>query len=348
MQLLNQAVVTEHLNMQAAIESIETLLQYQATHPNWVKAPERLVIETFSEDKKRSSGSHLSMPATIYDGSQEYTAVKLVTICPDNPSRDLPTTTAIITVSNNDTGEILAIMDGIYITQVRTAALSGIATKYMAKPECQSVAVVGCGGMAYEQLHAVLTVRPDIKKVYLWNRSNEGAEQFKTKFAHDYAQWDVEIQICNEISEAVRDADIINVATRATEGLFSVKQIKSDAHINAVGAYQPSMKEISNDVVASSNMVVVDDLVGSRHEAGDLIQAHDASDCAWTWDDLSGDLQALVTGKLTENTTKSEPTKSAKGITLFKSVGAASFDAAVALYVAKQAEKQNLGSSVDW
>ena len=343
MQLLNQAVVTEHLNMEAAIEAIESLLIQQAAHPNWVKAPERLVIETFSEDKSHSSGSHLSMPATIYDGDQEYTTVKLVTICPDNPNRNMPTTTAIVTVSNNDTGEILAIMDGIYITQVRTAALSGIATKYMAKSDCQSVAVVGCGGMAYEQLHAVMTVRPDIKKVYLWNRNNEGAEQFKIKFARDYAQWDVEIQVCKEIGEAICDADIINVATRATEGLFSIEQIKSDAHINAVGAYQPSMKEISNDVVAGSNMVVVDDVAGSRHEAGDLIQAHNASDCVWTWDDLSGDLQGLVTGELKEDTTKSK-----KGITLFKSVGAASFDAAVALYIAKQAVQKNIGSSVDW
>lgn len=340
MQLLNQAVVTEHLNMQAAIDAIEELLNQQAAYPNWVKAPERLVIETFSEDDKHSSGSHLSMPATIYDGQKEYTAVKLVTICPDNPSRDLPTTTAIITVSNNDTGEILAIMDGIYITQVRTAALSGIATKYMAKPECQTMAVVGCGGMAYEQLHAVLTVRPDIKTVYLWNRNHEGAEQFKTHFARDYAQWNVEMKVCEELGDAVRDADIINVATRATQGLFSVDQIKSDVHINAVGAYQPSMKEISNDIVASSSMVVVDDLVGSHHEAGDLIQAHDNVECAWTWDDLSGDLQALVTGTLKED--------SSQGVTLFKSVGAASFDAAVALYVAKQAEKNNLGSSVDW
>lgn len=343
MQLLNQAVVTEHLDMQAAIDAIETLLRQQAAHPNWVKAPERLVIETFSEDDKHSSGSHLSMPATIYDGEKEYTAVKLVTICPDNPSRDMPTTTAIITVSNNDTGEILAIMDGIYITQVRTAALSGIATKYMAKSDCQSVAVIGCGGMAYEQLNAVLTVRPEIKTVYLWNRNHKGAAQFKMRFARDYAQWNVEIKVCEEISDAVRDADIINVATRATEGLFSIDQMKSDAHINAVGAYQAIMKEIGNDVVASSSMVVVDDLAGSRHEAGDLIQAHDNSDCAWTWDNLSGDLQALVTGALTEVATKSD-----NGVTLFKSVGAASFDAAVALYVAKQAEQKNLGSSVDW
>lgn len=343
MQLLSKAVVTEHLGMQAAIDAIEELLQQQAAHPNWIKAPERLVIETFSESESHSSGSHLSMPATIYDGDKEYAAVKLVTICPDNPSRDLPTTTAIITVSNNDTGEILAIMDGIYITQVRTAALSGIATKYMAKSDCQSVAVIGCGGMAYEQLNAVLTVRPEIKTVYLWNRSHEGAEQFKTRFARDYSQWDVEMKVCAALSDAVRDADVINVATRATEGLFGIDQIKPNAHINAVGAYQPSMKEISNDVIASSKMVIVDDLVGSRHEAGDLIQAHDSDECAWVWDDLTGDLQALVTGALEEKSSERD-----QGVTLFKSVGAASFDAAVALYVAKQAKQKNLGSSVEW
>ena len=339
MQLLNQAVVTENLNMQAAIDAIEAMLHQQAAHPEWVKAPERLVIETFSEDDKHSSGSHLSMPATIYDGEKEYTAVKLVTICPDNPSRDMPTTTALITVSDNDTGSILAIMDGIYITQVRTAALSGIATKYMAKLDCQSVAVVGCGGMAYEQLHAVLTVRPEIETVYLWNRSSEGAGQFKTRFMQDYPQWNVEIKIYENINDAICNADIINVATRATEGLFDSNHIKPEVHINAVGAYQPSMKEISNEVIANSNMVVVDDLAGSRHEAGDLIQAHDSSDCAWTWDDLSGDLQALVTKEIV---------RSEKGITLFKSVGAASFDAAVALYVAKQAKQKIFGTAVDW
>lgn len=339
MQLLNQAVVAEHLNMQAAIDSIEGLLRLQEKNPNWIKSPDRLVIDTFSEDDNSSQGSHLSMPATIYDGEQEYTAVKLVTICPDNPSRDLPTTTAIITVSKNDTGEILAIMDGIYITQVRTAALSGIATKYMAKSDCESVAVVGCGGMAYEQLHAVLTVRPEIKTVYLWNRSHAGAETFKQRFAQNYSQWNVDIKVCEAIDDAICDADVINVATRANEGLFSVDKIKSDAHINAVGAYQPSMKEISDDVIESSSIVVIDDLAGGRHEAGDLIQAHDNSDCSWTWDDISGDLQALVTEKIK---------KSSDGITLFKSVGAARFDAAVALYVAQQAAQKSLGTSVDW
>lgn len=350
MQLLNQVEVTEHLNMQEAIDSIENMLHQKSEHPSWIKSPERLVIETFSDDllgkNKPSSGSHLSMPATIYDGEDEYTAFKLVTICPDNPSRDMPTTTAIITVSNNATGKVLAIMDGIYITQVRTAALSGIATNYMAKADCQSVAVVGCGGMAYEQLNAVLTVRPEIKTVYLWNRSAQGAEQFKARFAKDYAQWKVELKVCAQINEAIKEADIINVATRANEGLFTIEQIKPDVHINAVGAYQASMKEISNDVIAGAQ-VVVDDLAGSRHEAGDLIQAHDAPDCAWTWDDISGDLQALVAGGLTEEITEKKA-NSKQSMTLFKSVGAASFDAAVAIYIAKQAQQHNLGEQVKW
>ncbi|WP_199507943.1 MULTISPECIES: ornithine cyclodeaminase family protein [unclassified Psychrobacter] len=336
MQWLNQAVVTEHLTMPAAIEAIERLLKQQVEHPDWVKSPERLVIPTFSADDTHSSGSHLSMPATLYDGDNEYAVVKLVTICPDNPSRNLPTTTAIITVSNNDTGEVLAVMDGVCITQVRTAALSGVATKYLAKTDAKSVAVVGCGGMAYEQLNAVLTVRPDIDTVYVWNRSAEGATRFQAQFAKDYPQWNVSMQICEQIEDAIQEADIINVATRATEGLFDAESIKSDVHINAVGAYQPSMKEISNEVIAQSN-VIVDDREGSRHEAGDLIQADAAEDCPWIWSDIVGDLQGLVTGAIAPAQTN---------MTLFKSVGAARFDAAVALDVAQMALKNNIGTRV--
>jgi len=336
MQWLSQAVVTEHLTMTAAIEAIERLLKQQATHSDWIQSPERLVIPTFSADDTHSSGSHLSMPATLYDGKDEYAVVKLVTICPDNPSRSLPTTTAIITVSNNDTGQVLAVMDGVCITQVRTAALSGIATKYLAKVNSKSVAVVGCGGMAYEQLNAVLTVRADIDTVYLWNRSAEGAVRFQAQFAKDYPQWDVSIQVCEKIEDAIQNADIINVATRATQGLFDAASIKPDVHINAVGAYQPSMKEISDEVIAQSS-VVVDDREGSRHEAGDLIQADAASDCAWTWADMTGDLQGLVTGDIAPIQAE---------MTLFKSVGAARFDAAVALYMAQLALNNQLGTTI--
>lgn len=338
MRILDSKIVKDQLNMSMAIESIEMLLKLQAQHPEWVKCPERLVIPTFTASNK-SSGSHLSMPSVLFDGNEEFAIVKLVTICPDNPQRNLPTTTAVVSVSNNDTGETLAFMDGVYVTQVRTAALSGIASKYLAKPDSQQVTVIGCGGMAYEQLNAVLTVCPNIKTVILWNRTIKGANTFKTQFVDQYPEWPVTIEVCEDIATAVKDADVINLATRATEGLFEFSQIRADAHINAVGAYQPEMKEVSDSIIEACSHVFIDDIEGGLHEAGDLIQADAAEDCDWTWKDLTGDLADLVTKNITINQDK-------KGVTLFKSVGAASFDAAVALKIAQKAKKEGLGQFV--
>ena len=346
MQLLNKKLVQAHLTMPLAIDAIETLLRTQVSHPEWIKCPERLVIPTFTASDGNTSGSHLSMPAVVFDGDNEYSIVKLVTICPDNPSRDLPTTTGVITVSDNRTGEILALMDGIYVTQVRTAALSGIATKYLALPDSKTVAVLGCGGMAYEQLNAVLSVCPNIEQINLWNRSAEGAKKFKQQFSQHYLQplyskRQIDIQVFDACADAIGNADIINLATRAESGLFEVETILPHVHINAVGAYTPSMKEVSNEVIAACSHVFVDDMAGSRHEAGDLIQAHDDDDCAWCWQDLTGDLAGLVTQKQVVNLQD-------KRISLFKSVGAASFDAAVALKIAQLAVADKLGTTIEW
>lgn len=342
MQVLNLDTVKQQLTMPMAIEAIEDLLKVQHENPSWVKTPERLVIPTYQDSESHQTGSHLSMPSVVFDGAEEYAVVKLVTICPDNPARNKPTTVATIAVSDTATGETLAFMDGIYVTQVRTAALSGVATKYMANPDSKTVAVVGTGGMAYEQLNAVLTVCPNITEVTLWNRTTDKAHDFKEVFERDYSQWDVTLTVCDTIEEAVKDADIINLATRATEGLFEVDQIKANAHVNAVGAYQPNMKEVSDSVIESSAYVVIDDLEGGKHEAGDLIQADDNSGCDWQWDQLSGQLMDLVSGDL-----KVETADSSKGITLFKSVGAASFDAAVALKIAQAAKQDQIGQAVE-
>ncbi|HAO59577.1 MAG TPA: ornithine cyclodeaminase [Psychrobacter sp.] len=342
MQVLNLDTVKQQLTMPMAIEAIEDLLKVQHENPSWVKTPERLVIPTYQDSESHQTGSHLSMPSVVFDGAEEYAVVKLVTICPDNPARNKPTTVATIAVSDTATGETLAFMDGIYVTQVRTAALSGVATKYMANPDSKTVAVVGTGGMAYEQLNAVLTVCPNITEVTLWNRTTDKAHDFKEVFERDYSQWNVTLTVCDTIEEAVKDADIINLATRATEGLFEVDQIKANAHVNAVGAYQPNMKEVSDSVIESSAYVVIDDLEGGKHEAGDLIQADDNSGCDWQWDQLSGQLMDLVSGDL-----KVETADGSKGITLFKSVGAASFDAAVALKIAQAAKQDQIGQAVE-
>lgn len=341
MQILDINTVKKQLTMSMAIDAIEDLLKMQGDHPTWIKTPERLVIPTFEDSNNHKSGSHLSMPSVVFDGNKEYTVVKLVSICPDNPKRDKPTTMATITVSDNATGETLAFLDGIYITQVRTAALSGIATKYLANPDSSLAAVIGTGGMAYEQLNAILTVRPNIKQVNLWNRTTQTAHKFQNKFEQEYPQWQVDFKVCENIKSAIKNADIINLATRATEGLFEASQIKSDAHINAVGAYQSTMKEVSNSVIEASTSVIIDDVEGGLHEAGDLIQADGDINSTWTWEKLTGTLNNLVNKKVIIDLNND------KGITLFKSVGAASFDAAVALKIAQKAKKEGLGRFVE-
>ncbi|GAA0801647.1 ornithine cyclodeaminase family protein [Psychrobacter piscatorii] len=340
MYVLDIDTVKEQLTMSMAINAIEKLLKMQSDHPKWVKTPERLVIPTFEQNDNHPNGSHLSMPSVVFDGENEYAVVKLVSICPDNPKRGKPTTMATITVSDNATGEMLAFLDGIYITQVRTAALSGIATKHLAKQDSRIVAVVGTGGMAYEQLNAILTVRPNIKQVNIWNRTLQVAHEFQNRFNKEYPQWQVEFEVCENIADAIKDADIINLATRATIGLFEASQIKPDAHINAIGAYQAKMKEVSNSVIEASASVIIDDVKGGLHEAGDLIQAHNDMNCSWTWEQLTGTLSDLVTEKVRIDTNEN------KGITLFKSVGAASFDAAVALKIAQKAKEEGLGQLV--
>lgn len=341
MHVLDINMVKKQLTISMAINAIEYLLKMERDHPTWIKTPERLLIPTFEESTKNTSGSHLSMPSVVFDGDNEYTVVKLVNICPDNPKHDKPTTMATITVSDNATGEMLAFLDGIYITQVRTAALSGIATKYLAKQDSRVMAVVGTGGMAYEQLNAILIVRPNIKQVNIWNRTSQGAHKFENKFRQEYPQWQVDFKVCENIADAIKDADIINLATRATTGLFEASQIKPNTHINAVGAYQATMKEVSNSVIEISTSVIIDDVEGGLHEAGDLIQAHDDMNCSWTWDQLTGTLSDLVNKKVSIDLSGD------KGITLFKSVGAASFDAAVSLKIAQKAKKEGWGHIVE-
>lgn len=346
MQILDIHTVKEQLTMLMAIEAIEKLLKIQHKNPSWIKTPERLVIPTYDHSNSKddhNTGSHLSMPSIVYDGENEYAVVKLVTICPENPKRNLPTTMATITVSNTDTGETLAFMDGIYVTQVRTAALSGIATKHLANPDSSTVAVIGTGGMAYEQLNAVLTVRPNISQINLWNRTTDTAEEFKHKFEKEYSQWTdkgMSLTVCDTIEDAIKAADIINLATRAQQGLFEIDQIKPNAHINAVGAYQPHMKEVSDSVIGASSHIVIDDLEGGKHEAGDLIQADDNNNCDWSWQDLTGELIGLVNGELVIDASSEN-----KGVSVFKSVGTASFDAAVALKIAQVASDDKLGQS---
>jgi ornithine cyclodeaminase len=243
-----------------------------------------------SESPQRSLvGSSLVMPGRLDD----LMAVKVVSIVPGNP-------VGLVVVFGAD-GSPLGIVDGPTLTAIRTGAVAGLATRLLARADAGTLAMLGSGAMAYDQIEAVRAVRP-IDRVLVWSRSIEKAEALADRVGG---------QAIEDPDSAVSQADVISCATPATSPLFREASVRPGAHVNAVGAFTPDMAELSPGLLARA-YVVVDDLAAAASEAGDLIQAGR---------DPNTTLRDLLDGKAPEV---------GEDVTVFKSVGIAAQDVAAA------------------
>lgn len=249
---------------------------------------------------------------------------KIISIFPDNPKLNLPTTQGKILITELETGQHKALIDASYLTRLRTGALSGIATHYLSRKDSRVLGVIGTGGMAFEQVLGILEVR-NIEQIYLYNRTNEKAKIFKEKLIKFGIN--AKINVVKDVQEVVKQSDIINCATRSNESVFDAIDLKQGAHINGVGSYQPSMREIDIKAIEQSSKIVFDDINGAKTEAGEFIQAE--KDGHFSFDHAYSDLQQLALGNIDGRTDEHE-------ITIFKSVGAAHFDLAVGVGVFKK------------
>lgn len=154
---------------------------------------------------------------------------KIISIFPDNPKLNLPTTQGKILITELETGQHKALIDASYLTRLRTGALSGIATHYLSRKDSRVLGVIGTGGMAFEQVLGILEVR-NIEHIYLYNRTNEKAEIFKEKLIKFGIN--AEINVVKDVQELVKQSDIINCATRSNESVFDAIDLKQGAHIN--------------------------------------------------------------------------------------------------------------------
>ncbi|WP_270179759.1 ornithine cyclodeaminase family protein [Alkalihalobacillus sp. CinArs1] len=325
MLILNEKEIKELYSMRDAIQDISSMLETK--EKGTIQNPHRTVL-----DIPKHEASALYMPSADLVG--ELSSVKIVSIFPDNPSQGKPTTQGVIVVSDGRNGEHLALMNASYLTRLRTGALSGIATKYLAKEESSVLTVIGTGAMAFEQVLAVLEVR-DIKTILLVNRTKEKAHKFGEKMkSHGIT---IPFEVVEDTSSAVKRADIICCATRSNEPVFSGKDVQPGTHVNGVGSYLPHMREVDEFFVTHSNKIVVDDLEGIKNEAGELIHAHTSN--KWTFDDIYAQLEDLVRDKKCRSSNDE--------ITFFKSVGAAYFDLSVAKGVYKKAKEVGAGLEVE-
>lgn len=325
--ILSEKEIQQHYVMKDAYEDMKRGII--AMQHGDILNPFRTVIDIPDYD-----GSALYMPSA--DFSEQKTATKVVTIFPHNPQTGRPTTQGIMLLSDATNGEHVCMMNASYLTRLRTGALSAIGTKKLARKNAQILGVIGTGGMAFEQVLGVLEVR-DMEKILLFNRTEARAYEFKQRLQAFGVT--LPIQVVKRVDELVQTADIINCATRSNDPVFDGKGLLPGTHINGVGSYLPTMREVDVATIERSSIIVVDDMEGIKEEAGELIHADHSKNSKWAFADIYGELTSLEMNEEVLRTADDE-------ITFFKSVGAAYFDLIVANGTYKKAQALGLGQTI--
>ena len=254
-------------------------------------------------------GEFLVMPAAAGDAA----GVKLVGIQPDNPARGLPIIQGVYVLFDMRIGQPVALLDGAALTTLRTPMISALASDALARHDVRSLGIIGTGPQAIAHVQAMRVVRPAIDEIVVAGRTSEHVAGVVDQLvaAGESAR-------PGSYADAAA-CDIVCSATRADTALFGLADVKAGAHVNLVGSYRLDLREVAGDLVAAST-VAVDDVAAAKAEAGDLHLA--VQEGVWAWDRIAGDLTDLASGRLTRT--------SYAEITLFKSVGLAVQDLAIA------------------
>ncbi|HEY3246682.1 MAG TPA: ornithine cyclodeaminase family protein [bacterium] len=321
--ILLETDVAALLAMERAIGLMEDALR--AYSSGEVEQPVRLALEAAPH-----RGLLALMPA--YVTTREALGAKAVTFYPGNADRNLPTHMAVVLLWDSATGELLAIMDGRLITEVRTAAVSAAATKALARPEARVLALLGAGVQARSHLEALRVVRP-IKEVRVWSRTPERMEEF----ARAAASIGVEVRAVPSAAEAVHGADIICTVTSATEPVLRGEWISAGAHINAVGAPRPTWRELDTAAVSRAR-VFVDSRAGALAESGDLLLPMREGAIEETH--IVGEIGEVFAGAISGRT-------GPKDVTLFKSLGMAVEDVVTAHDLYLRAREKGVGRDIE-
>jgi len=313
MLFLSDADVAKHLTMRETIDAVEEAFKEYAKGN--VVLPTRSTIMV-----PKHKGSISFMPSYLTElGAQ---ATKIISIYPDNRAKGLPTTMAWIIVNDVETGKVKAFMDATYLTAMRTGAITGVAAKYLAPEDADTAAIFGAGVQGRTQTWAICTVR-DIEKVYVYDIYPKARERFAKEMSEKLG---VEVVPANSAEEACRDADIVLTATTSSKPVVKREWMKERVHVSAIGAFYPDWRELDTATVAESKLVI-DDLEGIKHEAGDILIP--IAEGAITWDHVYAELKELVSGKKPGRTPEDT-------ITVFKSVGIAIQDSSVANLVLRK------------
>ena len=236
--------------------------------------------------------------------------------------------TPFLILFDSDSGALKAIIEAFALGQMRTAAASGVATRWLASAEAHEFAVIGTGKQAITQVAAVLAVRP-IHRIRVFSPNAERRNQFVTLIKEEFG---VEVVEAQSVRDAVRGASIITLITRATEPILSADIVERGAHINSLGAIVPSRAEVSSDVLARSTQIVTDSIPQAQKLSRELIEFFGPSTANW---DPVRSLASVVASRCART--------ASDDLTLFKALGVGVSDLSLGIALYNRALALGLG-----
>jgi len=324
MLLLSETQVQDLIDVDELIATLEQAhVQYSTGN---AVMPVRLVMPL-----PQIHGRITSMPGFLNE--DKALGMKVVTYFQDNPKHGLPAILATIMLFSAETGKMIAAMGGGYITAIRTACASAMATKALANPQTPVLGVLGAGVQARAHIQALARVRR-LEKIKIFSPSGSSAAAIKQEMA---PQVEAAIEVVKSAEEAVRDADILVTVTTAKEPILKQEWLKPGAHISAVGAHRPDLREIDGATLARAK-VVVDSREAIMAECGDILLA--IKEGSISGEHIHGEIGEVLAGTKPGR-------KSTDELTLYKSVGISIQDVATANLVYQKAMERGLGTNVE-
>jgi ornithine cyclodeaminase/alanine dehydrogenase-like protein (mu-crystallin family) len=319
MLILNEHDVEQLLTMRECIEVMEQALASLARGE--VHNPLRSIV------RAADATGFLGLMPAFRGGDVPRYGLKEVCIFPGNPARGLDTHLGAVLLHDGENGQLMAVINASAITAIRTAAVSAVATKLLARENAHTLAIIGAGVQGKSHLEAIPLVR-DIDDVRIVSRTREKADALVRKG----------VRVVDSIEQAVKGADIIVTATSAREPIIRRNWLDDGVHINAVGSSIAASRELDSDTVAASSLFV-DRRESTMNESGDYLSA--LREGAITDGHIRAELGEILLGRAEGRTSPTE-------ITLFKSLGLAVEDLAAAQFLYEKASREEAGTWVDF
>jgi ornithine cyclodeaminase len=319
---MNELLVLSHddvrrlLPMDECIELMEAALSDIARGRAW--QPLRFVIRP--PEEKTLMGL---MPAHRSEPQRAY-GLKAICIFPENPARGLDAHQGGVLLCDGETGQLRALLDASAVTAVRTAAVSAVATRALARDDAKELAILGAGVQARSHLEALPHVRP-FEKVRIWSRTPEHAQAVA-------AETKLPVEVVESAEAAVGGADVVVTATSSREPVLERAWLAPGAHINAVGSSIPTARELDDETMAEAALFC-DARESLLNEAGDYLLAGLGPDS------IRAELGEVLIGS-------AEGRRDARELTVFKSLGLGVEDLAAAEHVYERARAEGVGSAV--